>query len=130
MVVYFSLPQIARNIVRGENTKFKMSYLNSSFVFPAYLTNSSHHYINGGCFYVDLRGFFCPSWSAYVQKQSGLDRNRSGNYKVVTFAPAPGPLEASERISDEIRALMGSLWPHFPLTLAASTACSVFAVGQ
>lgn len=58
MVVYFSLPQIARNIVRGENTKFKMSYLNSSFVFPAYLTNSSHHYINGGCFYVDLRGFF------------------------------------------------------------------------
>lgn len=42
---------------------------------------------------------------------------------MLTFAPDPSPIVASEKISADMRPMIGSLWPHSPLTLAASTVC-------
>lgn len=86
---------------------------------------------------MDVGGLY-PSWSADMQEQMpGLwlfccagRSNRSGQCKVASFAPHPNPIKASKKISNVIRAMMGSLQPHFPCPLAAGTACSVFPVGS
>lgn len=56
--------------------------------------------------------------------------NRSGECKVASLAPDPNPIKASKKISNVIRAMMGSLQLHFPRALAASIACSEFPVGS
>lgn len=48
--------------------------------------------------------------------------SRSGNCEVLTLAPDPSPIVANERFLF----MIGSLWPHSPVILAASTVCSVF----
>lgn len=81
---------------------------------------------------MDLGGLY-SSWSADMEKKMlGIwlfccagRSNRSGECKVASLAPDPNPVKASKKISNVIRAMMGSLQLRFPCSLAASIACSV-----
>lgn len=77
---------------------------------------------------MDVGGLY-PSWSADMQKRMlGIwlfcfagRSNRSGEYKVASFAPDPNPIKASKKISNVIRAMMHF---HCSLLLALPAQCS------
>lgn len=133
------------NVVRRENAKLNIKlYLIIYFLFlPTLLIPLSNRLRNNlsysyrGCLCVDVGGLY-PSWSADMQKQTlGIwlfccagRSSRSGECKVASFAPDPNPIKGSKKISNVIRAMMGSLQLHFPCSLAAGIACSGFPVGS
>lgn len=48
---------------------------------------------------------------------------------MLTLAPDPSPIVANEKISIDMRVVIGSLWLHSPIIFAVSTVCSVFTGG-